>query len=212
MEREKKDIIIVGEDYPGKGGFGTYSYNLYKQMNHKKYKIALLYFSQTETLENIPPDEKEVYSIFIPDFYPSIDLIIREDPEARNIENNIRENLKNHCLEEAHLIISISPRTLVLTNKFIKSKYHIYRLGHVHYKRLWNISNIWELNLDNFEDLVKQDYYTDSIMKNNPNISILPNSPLAEIFIQILKTKLGLQNKIYSNLIGLSYNPNETRT
>ena len=196
------DILIVSEDYPGYGGFGTYAWNLYNQIKDK-FSTSLLYFSKTEN--SLVVCDNNVYSIFVPNFYQCIDMISNRTYHSLIIEKKIIDILKSHNLQRAKVVISISPITMLLVDKFIKSSIHIYRVGSIRFKRIYNSDSLWKVNTDTINDMVTINTIFENVLKKNENISILPNSPMSELYMKHIKEKLNLNNRIYSNMIGLSY-------
>lgn len=195
------DILIVSEDYPGYGGFGTYAWNLYNQIKDK-FSTSLLYFSKSEN--TLVVSDNNIYSIFVPNFYQSIDMISNKTYHSLILEKIIINVLTSHNLQKAKVVISISPVTMLLVDRFIESSVHIYRVGSIKFKRICNIDSLWTVNADTISDIVTTNVY-EKVLKNNENISILPNSPMCELYMKYIKEKLNLNNRIYSNMIGLSY-------
>lgn len=205
INKKNYDILIVSEDYPGNGGFGTYGYNLFREMIKNNFNVALLYFSKLQNLKFDPPNEN-IYYIYIPNFSTSVNMITDGSYHSSILENNIITALINFNINSAKIVISISPSTMFLVNKYISTKYHIYRIGHIHFNKLSNINNLWKTNPTTIKDIIRPNYISDKIMQNNPNIMVIPNSPLTEVFIKTLKTGMNFKNKIFNNMIGLSYN------
>ena len=203
------DILIVSEDYPGYGGFGTYAFNLYNQMNQNVYNVGLLYFTRMNDKSKMnTPMNNNIYSIYIPNFFCSVNMIIEEAYHSKILEKNIIDALIKHGINKVKLVISISPTSLALTNKFIEADVHIYRMGHIHFKKIEDVTDLWNTSQKNIDTIMVPNYIADKILKRDNKILVIPNSPLSEIYIRQVKTKLQLKNKICSNMVGLSYNIN----
>lgn len=202
------DILIVSEDYPGYGGFGTYAYNLLETLAERKLYVALLYFSRTGIDVNtyLQTPNPNIYTIHLPNFSSSVNMMLTGKYHAAIIEKKIIESLANFGLNKIRMAISISPTTLFLVNKFIETKVHIYRMGHIHsnFNKLTKIKNIWTIDQNIINEIIHQNYISDVVLKLDEKIIIIPNSPLTEIFMRNVKQCLNLKNQIHNNMVGLS--------
>jgi glycosyltransferase involved in cell wall biosynthesis len=204
---DKYEIIIVAEDYPGYGGFGTYAYNIFKILSNN-YQVALVYLLKEEVYAKFFINFKinNIYHYYLSNFD---DIFYHIDDHQKfnkydDIWKKFLKWLQENHINRTRILISISPKTLSLANYSIKYLRHIYRMGNIHGKKMF--SNIWEYNdMSNLQNITIEYYPINNILLNNPNIEILPNSPLTEHFANILKEKLGLNNKIHHHIILTPY-------
>ncbi|ARF08696.1 hypothetical protein Catovirus_1_746 [Catovirus CTV1] len=199
----KKNIIVLGEDFPGYGGYGTYSYNLYKRI--EKYDTKMIYFLLSQeydkNIKNL--NNNNIYTIYLPNFFQLYD-------QSKNYDCKfIIDYLKKNNLDECHTLISISPVTLKLGELCFKYVKHYYRSGSAYFdiNKLNQNLNLWDINQNAFNDIIYKNYVSEHYYQNKL-VNILPNSPFVQDFETKISKKIGTQNIIDDYYIGINSNLN----
>jgi hypothetical protein len=120
-------IIIISQDYPNYGGFGTYAYNFHSELQSRYGldAVALIYINDTvhaDYADRINPNGRSgVYSVLIPKMHKVL------DGTGLHTDNI---NIPNKLLK-TELVISLTPYAMCFGADLIESKCHLHRSGHM---------------------------------------------------------------------------------
>lgn len=152
--KESNEIIILSENRPGYGGFGTIAFVLYNYLK-KRYTVKLIYFN-SDGINNNYNDDNIIYidtksSRFHYTYLKKFDNF--DNYFHNNVINYLKENL-----DKETKIITITPYTIMLILKiFPEHEKIIYYCGSLVVKNK-KLDNIYELKKESFgmhPDLIK---------------------------------------------------------
>lgn len=187
---EENEIIIFSEDFPGNGEYGTYAYNLYK--NLKKYNCKLLYICRqlSDTKNNDIINNANIYAIHISDY-----VQITNDIKNEIIPVDINLFIKENKLDKCKILLSFSPITTLLGKMLILSEKHIYLSSTILLNNHYTSDiNLWNIDDSELSRLLDENHF--NFFSKNNDIIILPLSPLIELIENKINNICNLNNKI----------------
>ena len=128
-----KNIVIISENSPGVGGFGTRGYNLHMQLKRCNFNVNLCYIDHVkQTVENINENnESSISSHYIKDYYPALNSVYN-NTNNKGLYDRIINDVKkyyNKYINQNTTIIIITPLTYTLICLLFPTNRMIYYCG-----------------------------------------------------------------------------------
>lgn len=196
-KKEKNEIIILSENRPGYGGFGTRAFVFYNYLK-ERYKVKLIYFNY-DGINNNYNDSNIIYINTINhEFHFS--YLKKYNNFNNNFHNNVINYLKKNVNDKTK-IITLTPYTIKLILKIFPEHEKI-----IYYCASLKLKN---KELDNIYKLKKENFVLDShIVKYIDKINLISINNLSKYYLgHFTKNKIEIFYP-YNFLFNKEYNYN----
>lgn len=189
IESEKKykysKIVIISENSPGVGGFGTRAFNLYNLLNNNS-NVQLIYIDHNKKdIKRTNELSLNVSSHFVDNYYPFLNSIYY-NKNSYNVDtyNKIHEHY-NTFIDNDTLIIAITPLIFSLIYHMFPTNKIIYYCGSciINYEIMNYNKTIFAQDKKFFEPRALSPWFVECL--NNQNVSLFANSYLAAYYLNI---------------------------
>jgi hypothetical protein len=184
IKDDTKNIVIISEDYPGFGGFGSRAYTTFNKFKSLGFDISLCYIDRTlDSCINTNKLDKNIHSFHLDEYYKSLKIINgnRESIDELYVKrtNKLRNYYESIVDDKSYLYI-LSPKTLMLMNKFFPNNEKIYSIGSLSINK-----NKFDKNISLFDQTYNEVPTEMNYALQKKNVIVAPLSKLVKKYLNL---------------------------
>lgn len=191
--------LIISHDYPGFGGYGTFSYLLYSKLKTEDCKLLYICddLCKMDKIKNL--NDKNIHSIYLPNYMYLI--------------KNINETTLNYFKKFIDSLYTLNYNNIFCLSPWsVKLAQDLFKYDNIYYfccriplniNFLSENDNIWNLNEVN-KKIILEDNYASQLFKENKKIQLISTSDLTTE-VEIYYSKKFCYENIIQEFIGLTF-------